>query len=110
MKRSQVWLLMAVSATGFTGCTSPRAALPPRAKAGDRDFIGTCPCGYSRPVSKSEQDKKPRCSNCGKVMTVTIARTEKHKSKPSAPLIPLFMRPKAALLQPAPHRESVGSR
>src|SRR5262245_25158669 len=70
---------------------------PPKPKAGDRDFIGTCPCGYSRPVSASEQDKKPRCSNCGKVMNVTIARQERHKSKPSAPLIPLFMRPKAAL-------------
>ena len=70
---------------------------PPKPKAGDRDFIGTCPCGYSRPVSASEQDKKPRCSNCGKVMNVTIARAEKHKSKPSAPLIPLYMRPKVAL-------------
>lgn len=70
---------------------------PPKAKPGARDFIGTCTCGYSRPVSAAEQDKKPRCSGCGKVMTVTIARTERHKSKPSAPLLPLYMRVKAPL-------------
>ena len=47
---------------------------PPKAKPGDRDYIGTCACGYIRAVSAAEHDKKPRCAKCGKVMNVTVDR------------------------------------
>jgi hypothetical protein len=70
---------------------------PPKAKPGDRDYIGTCPCGYHRPVSASEHDKKPRCAKCGKVMNITVSVGEGPKSRPSAPLLPLYLRAKDAL-------------
>ena len=67
---------------------------PPKPKAGDRDYIGTCACGYFRQVSAAEHDKKPRCAKCGKVMNITVAAGDRHKSRPSAPLLPVYLRDK----------------
>jgi hypothetical protein len=63
-------------------------------------FTAFCGCGYSRPVPASDANSTPKCPGCGKLMVVEKAPDPKsfkiqksERIKPSAPLVPLHLRP-----------------
>ena len=73
-----------------------RSAVP----AAGSPFTAFCGCGYSRPVPAAEAHSTPKCPGCGKLMVVDKAPDPKslkiqksEKLKPSAPLVPLHLRP-----------------
>ncbi len=77
---------------------APARAAAPR---GGSPYTAFCGCGYSRPVPAAQAHDTPKCPGCGKLMVVEKAPDPKdlrriHKSerpKPSAPLLPLHLRP-----------------
>jgi hypothetical protein len=72
-----------------------RAAAPAKSP-----YTAFCGCGYTRPVPAGEANTTPKCPGCGKLMVVDKAPDPKslkiqkmERPKPSAPLVPLHLRP-----------------